>query len=233
MNQLAKKLFILILTLIIGGCFGVYSVQAQNNELILGVIDQCDIKYTGNSCVAKFDIANNTGEVLDGTAFFDIGYNGVCGSTFEVGGIDAWYNNQASKMEWNNESKKFISTGFEIPNGLSQPNLEIHTSSALCPGEYTFALSIKGTFEEEKYITPPVVIGGGGGGGGYSYTPPSTLSAAAQKVDANKDNKIDVLDFDILMANWGSTSANNAADFNGDSKVDVFDFNLLMIHWTL
>ena len=70
-------------------------------------------------------------------------------------------------------------------------------------------------------------------GGGSITTTATTLSAAAQKVDANKDNKIDVLDFNTLMVNWGSTSANNAADFNGDSKVDVFDFNLLMINWTL
>ncbi|KKT16588.1 MAG: hypothetical protein UV99_C0010G0018 [Parcubacteria group bacterium GW2011_GWC1_43_61] len=59
------------------------------------------------------------------------------------------------------------------------------------------------------------------------------MSATAQKVDANKDGKIDVLDFNSLMVNWGSTSANNVADFNGDGKVDVFDFNLLMINWTL
>lgn len=77
--------------------------------------------------------------------------------------------------------------------------------------------------------------GGGGGGGGVIIptTPTLPLSAAVQKVDANKDNKIDVLDFNILMVNWGSTSANNAVDFNSDGKVDVFDFNLLMINWTL
>lgn len=80
---------------------------------------------------------------------------------------------------------------------------------------------------------PPSSSGGGGGGGGGTITQTSTLSAAAQKVDANKDNKIDVLDFNTLMVNWGKTTANNVADFNGDGKVDVFDFNLLMINWTL
>jgi len=70
-------------------------------------------------------------------------------------------------------------------------------------------------------------------GGGSITTTATTLSAAAQKVDANKDGKIDVLDFNTLMVNWGKTTANNVADFNGDGKVDVFDFNLLMINWTL
>ena len=69
-------------------------------------------------------------------------------------------------------------------------------------------------------------------GGGSITTTATTLSAAAQKVDANKDNKIDVLDFNTLMVNWGKTTANNVADFNGDGKVDIFDFNLLMINWT-
>jgi len=75
---------------------------------------------------------------------------------------------------------------------------------------------------------------GGSGSGGGSYIPPtsSSLSPAAQKVDANKDNKIDVLDFNILMVNWGKTGTDNIADFNQDGKIDIFDFNLLMINWT-
>jgi hypothetical protein len=76
--------------------------------------------------------------------------------------------------------------------------------------------------------------GGGGGGGGGSYIPPtsSPLSAEAQKVDTNKDNKIDVLDFNALMVNWGNIASNNIADFNADNKVDIFDFNYLMIYWS-
>jgi len=71
------------------------------------------------------------------------------------------------------------------------------------------------------------------GGGGGSYTPPSPLSAEAQKVDTNKDNKIDVLDFVTLMANWGETESGNVADFNSDGKVDILDFVSLMANWTI
>ena len=79
----------------------------------------------------------------------------------------------------------------------------------------------------------PVPSGGGGGSGGVTTpsTPTSPLSAAAQKVDANKDNKIDVLDFNTLMANWGNAGS-NLADFDGNGVVNVLDFNLLMINWT-
>ena len=77
----------------------------------------------------------------------------------------------------------------------------------------------------------PTSLSGGGGGGGGTIAQTSTLSAAAPKIDANKDNKIDVLDFNTLMVNWGSTGA-NVADFNSDGKVDIFDFNSLMVVWT-
>jgi len=72
----------------------------------------------------------------------------------------------------------------------------------------------------------------GGGGGGSSQAYISPLSGVAQKIDANKDGKIDVLDFNTLMINWGKTESSNVADFNSDGKVDIFDFNLLMINWT-
>ena len=83
---------------------------------------------------------------------------------------------------------------------------------------------------------PAPVSGGGGGGGGYIPTPtptPQILGASIKKGDSNKDGKIDVLDFNTLMVNWGSTSANNLADLNGDGKVDILDFNLLMVNWSL
>lgn len=83
--------------------------------------------------------------------------------------------------------------------------------------------------------TPSSSSGGGGGGGiavSTTTTVPATLSVAAQKIDANKDGKIDVLDFNTLMVNWGKTESGNIADFTGDGKVDIFDFNTLMINWT-
>lgn len=61
--------------------------------------------------------------------------------------------------------------------------------------------------------------------------PKSPLSSEAQRVDANKDNKIDIFDFNTLMTNWGAGCL-NVADFNGDCIVDLFDFNLCMIYWT-
>jgi len=96
--------------------------------------------------------------------------------------------------------------------------------------------SIFGSPAVAAAVTPTTSSGGGGGGGGAAVsttsTIPTTLSATAQKVDANKDGKIDVLDFNSLMVNWGKTTTGNIADFTGDGKVDIFDFNTLMINWT-
>jgi len=81
--------------------------------------------------------------------------------------------------------------------------------------------------------------GGGSGGTPVTSTPsasasasPTTtpLSTAAQKADTNNDNKIDVLDFNSLMVNWGTSG--NQTDFNSDGAVDIMDFNYLMIYWT-
>jgi hypothetical protein len=66
---------------------------------------------------------------------------------------------------------------------------------------------------------------GGGGGGGGTSTPTTILG------DFNNDSKVDFLDFNTLMINWGATGS-NIADLNNDGVVDFFDFNTLMINWT-
>lgn len=85
-------------------------------------------------------------------------------------------------------------------------------------------------------LTTPSSGGSVSGGGGGSYTPAVTtispLSAEAQKVDTNKDGKIDLLDFNKLMIDWDSTGSGIASDFDGNGTVDILDFNLLMINWT-
>ncbi|MDO8557449.1 MAG: lamin tail domain-containing protein [Candidatus Jorgensenbacteria bacterium] len=78
----------------------------------------------------------------------------------------------------------------------------------------------------------PVVVAAAGGTPTPIVTIPA-LSLAAQKIDVNGDNKIDITDFNTLLVNWGNADAGNIADFNSDGKVDIFDFNLLMMYWTL
>jgi hypothetical protein len=48
--------------------------------------------------------------------------------------------------------------------------------------------------------------------------------------DINKDGKINLVDFSIMMFYWGTNNAN--ADINQDGKVNLVDFSILMYCWT-
>lgn len=78
--------------------------------------------------------------------------------------------------------------------------------------------------------TPVVSSGGGGGGGGIFTSFLNPLFTKGKSGDANSDGKIDLLDFNLLMVNWGKTGANQA-DLNSDGKVDILDFNQIMVNW--
>ncbi|MDD5050730.1 MAG: hypothetical protein PHV93_03235 [Candidatus Pacebacteria bacterium] len=40
-----------------------------------------------------------------------------------------------------------------------------------------------------------------------------------------------ILDFNLLLVNWGKKGKGNPADFNLDGAVDILDFNQLLINW--
>jgi hypothetical protein len=48
--------------------------------------------------------------------------------------------------------------------------------------------------------------------------------------DINKDGKVNLVDFSILMYNWGST--NDKSDINKDGKINLVDFSIMMYCWT-
>jgi hypothetical protein len=50
------------------------------------------------------------------------------------------------------------------------------------------------------------------------------------KSDINKDGKVNLVDFSILMFYWGATNA--LADINKDGKVNLVDFSIMMYCWT-
>ena len=223
MNKLSKSLIVLFLAFLLGSCFGIDFVQAQNNETNLKIIKECNIQYVGESCVVELKLFNNTGKILDGTAILHIDYQGICGDgPFDGEGIKVWYNDSLSDSDWNNGEITF--SGFNIAKGETQPKLKIETASNLCPGGYTFIFSLKGTFEEEEYITPPVAAGG------VAYIPPKPTTIITG--DINGDGKVDKYDFALMMANWGKIGA-NTSDLNNDGKVNKYDFAILMANWTI
>ncbi len=98
-------------------------------------------------------------------------------------------------------------------------------------GTYTLTYSVSDNAGNSASTTRTVLIqsasAGGGGGGGSSANMITTIAGA--KVDLNNDGRTDLLDFNLLMVNWGK--AGSVADLNKDGKVDLLDFNLLMVNW--
>lgn len=45
--------------------------------------------------------------------------------------------------------------------------------------------------------------------------------------DINTDGKLDIFDYNIMVAQFGRTGTNNA-DINNDNKVDIYDYNILV-----
>ncbi len=93
--------------------------------------------------------------------------------------------------------------------------------------------------EEDERIAPRIEEGiavlGLPAGSSVPPLPSSPVQELLRQIqaDINQDNKIDILDFNMLIANWWKTNPNNPADINNDGVVDIFDFNLLMVDWDL
>lgn len=76
------------------------------------------------------------------------------------------------------------------------------------------------------FLIPAAVLaqtGYGGGGGGGFITP---LAG-----DSNGDRRVNILDFNALLALWGRTGGGLAPDMNRDGVIDIFDFNILIANW--
>ena len=52
-----------------------------------------------------------------------------------------------------------------------------------------------------------------------------------EKSDINADKRVNLVDFSILLYNWG-VPKNLSADFNNDNKVNLVDFSIMLYWWT-
>lgn len=75
--------------------------------------------------------------------------------------------------------------------------------------------------------------GGGGGGGGSSSSQPEVTQNICKGADFNKDNKVNSIDFSILLAFWKTNPpfSNSCVDINKDNKVNSVDFSILLSQW--
>jgi hypothetical protein len=59
----------------------------------------------------------------------------------------------------------------------------------------------------------------------------ASLRPVPEVGDLNNDNRVDLVDFSILLFNWG-VPEDSIADLNKDGKVDLVDFSILLYWWT-
>lgn len=264
MNKISKKL-VIFLALFIGSCFNVFPVQAQTNELTLEVTKECNIQYAGDSCVAELKTTNNTEKIVNGKAFLHIDYQGICGDGFFDGeGINAQFSITGENNNWQNFSGwkdgSVEVSSFNIAKGEIYPKLKIETVPNLCPGKYTFSLSLGG-----EYTTPPIVIGSGGGMSYYTINASAGINGSISpfglkslpygekqtyKISPNNGYKIaDVLVDNVSVGAVTTYTFNNintnhiisatfvaaiiikVGDANGDGRVDKYDIALMMANW--
>jgi len=85
-------------------------------------------------------------------------------------------------------------------------------------------------FTAPPATTPAPSSGGSssGGGGSVSYAQPASTSGVVG--DINGDGKVDILDFNMLLVQWGMTGTDLSADLDKNEVVDILDFNILIIH---
>jgi len=85
-------------------------------------------------------------------------------------------------------------------------------------------------------LTPVTPSGGGGGGGSSTPSTPSLTETQlkAKSKDIKQDGHLNIIDFNIIMANWNKAYTTNSlskGDMTGDGKIDIFDINQLMVYW--
>jgi hypothetical protein len=110
-----------------------------------------------------------------------------------------------------------------------------YTASTSASGAWEFTIPAKdvkrGTFEiKVKTLTPsasseysaPTYVGVG--------EAPAAQADTGNRSDINKDGKVNLVDFSILLTHWNDSDPD--ADINLDSTVNLADFSILLFNWT-
>lgn len=110
------------------------------------------------------------------------------------------------------------STGTVYSGAISVSSSEVITAISCYQNNYYSSVATFG------YAIVPVSTGGNTGGSTGGNATPTTNNVW------NYTN-VGILDFSILMSEWGQTGSGLSADLNNDGKVDILDFSMLMANW--
>ena len=102
-------------------------------------------------------------------------------------------------------------------------------------GKWSFDLETD-SLEQGEYKTKSKSFYGEGEQSGFSQELTFKIikkAEACKGADLNIDEKVDLVDFSILLYFWEQKQpANRCADINSDGTVDIIDFSIMMYQWT-
>ncbi len=64
-----------------------------------------------------------------------------------------------------------------------------------------------------------------------SFSVGREIPGIIKSADTNEDNRVNLVDFSILLYSWGIPKS-PAADLNSDGRVSLVDFSIMLYHWT-
>jgi hypothetical protein len=68
----------------------------------------------------------------------------------------------------------------------------------------------------------------------YTFYGVGEAAAVPRSSDLNRDGKVNLIDFSILLFHWNTNGGNSnpPADINGDGRVSLTDFSIMIFNWT-
>jgi cysteine-rich repeat protein len=134
-------------------------------------------------------------------------------------------------------------SGQSVPNAsievVVDNNTRTEKTTADSSGAWTLALNTTGISTAQHTLKARSITG----------TPPLTTQSSfstalqlfvgvngtvATPSDLNRDGKVNLIDFSILIFWWGTSGGNSnpPADINGNARVGIEDFSILLFNWT-
>lgn len=136
-------------------------------------------------------------------------------------------------------------TGYAIPNATitvenqndkTSASLKTFTTTSNAQGAWTIDIPTdgfaKGTYKIRAKAKQDV--GASTNFSGYTYYGVGEAAKTARSSDLNRDGKVNLTDFSILLFWWNTAggASNPPADINADGKVSLTDFSILIFNWT-
>lgn len=136
-------------------------------------------------------------------------------------------------------------SGYSIPNAVvtienqndkSSVGLKTFTANSDTNGAWNIEISTQG-FSQGTYKVRAKAkqdTGVSTNFSGYTYYGVGQSADTPRSSDLNKDGKVNLTDFSILLFWWGTAggASNPPADINRDGKVSLTDFSILIFNWT-